>query len=214
MKTKTQKQEDVKKGEELLKKSEAVLLVDFSSTDTKSLSALRRQLKADKNPFFVIKKRLLSIVLKKHEMDLDTKASKAPTGAVFASNMESAASAVYKFFKELEKEGKVTGEKILGAFDVKKKEFMPAANVIAIGQLPPREVLLAQLAGMIAAPVRSFLYILAERANQMGVSHAPVAPMPNETKAESPVEKTAEASTPAPEHSGTAPTGEQSTEKI
>ena len=41
-----------------------------------------------------------------------------------------------------------------------------AAQVVFIGNLPPREVLLAQLLGMIAAPIRSFLYVLDQKSKQ------------------------------------------------
>jgi ribosomal protein L10 len=170
MKTKAQKSEDLKKGEDLLGKSEAVLLVDFSGTNTKDLGTLRQELKKQENPFFVIKKRLLGILLKKRSIEFDAKSDdmKASMGTVFASNLESAAGSIYRFFKGLEKEKKIEGNKILGGFDLGKKEFMAKERVIAIGQLPVREVLLAQLAAMIAAPVRSLLYIMKERAAQKG----------------------------------------------
>ncbi|MEY4731682.1 MAG: hypothetical protein RL681_628 [Candidatus Parcubacteria bacterium] len=166
MKTKIQKQEEVTKGEGLFKKSEAVLFVDFSKVRTADLRNLRTELKKAGNPLFVMKKRLLAIVLKKNGLTWETKDMKTQVGAVFASSLEAAAQSVYKFFKALEKEKKIDGAKILGGFDVKKGIFMPAPDVSAIGSLPPREVLLAQLAMMIAAPVKTLLYILDQKAKQ------------------------------------------------
>jgi ribosomal protein L10 len=40
---------------------------------------------------------------------------------------------------------------------------MDAAQVIYIGKLPPREVLLGQLLGMLASPIRSFMYLLDQK---------------------------------------------------
>ena len=168
MKTKAQKQEAVQAGEVLFKKSEAVLFIDFAKVKTVDLRLLRQELKKAGNPLFVMKKRLLELVLKKHEMAWQSREMKTQVGAVFASSLEAAAASVYKFFKGLEKEKKIEGARMLGGFDLKKKAFMPAPEVTAIGSLPPREVLLAQLAMMIQAPVKQLLYVLDQKAKQAG----------------------------------------------
>ena len=38
-----------------------------------------------------------------------------------------------------------------------------------IGKLPSREVLLAQVAGMLAAPIKMFLYVLNEKAKMVEI---------------------------------------------
>lgn len=166
MKTKSQKQEELKQGEELLQKSEALIFVDFSKVKTSDLRNLRRELKASGNPLFVIKKRLLNLVLKGKELPFKEEQFKTSLATVFASNLEAAASAVYKFFKFLEAEKKIEGQKILGGYDAKKGDLIEAERVIFIGSLPPREVLLAQLLGLLAAPIRSLLYVLSEKSKQ------------------------------------------------
>ena len=65
---------------------------------------------------------------------------------------------IYKFFKEFEKKG----FKILGLYDLLEKKFSDAETVKMIGQLPPKEILLAQLVGTIAAPIRTLMYVLQE----------------------------------------------------
>ncbi len=165
MKTKQQKAEELKEGEALLNKSEAVLFFDFSKVKTSDLRNLRRELKASGNPLFIIKRRLLALLLKKQNEELEA-LPKASIATVFVSNIESAAASVYKFFSALEKEKKVEAGKILGGYDAKAKIMIPKERVMMIGQLPPREILLAQLLGMIAAPIRSFLYVLSEKSKQ------------------------------------------------
>ena len=173
MKTKAQKQEERDKGRTLLGKSQAVLLVDFSKVKTSALRSLRQELKNNQSPMLVIKKRLLSILLKEKGLSSDElRASggmKAPLGTIFASNLEQAAGFVYRFFAALEKEKKVDSAKVklLGGYDLSKNEFIPAERAVFIGQLPPREVLLAQLLYMLAAPIRSFLYVLDQRAKKI-----------------------------------------------
>ena len=160
MKTKLQKQENLKTGEGMFSKSEALIFVDFKNVKTADLRMLRQELKKTESPLFVIKKRLLGVLLKKHGIEFDGSQFKTSVGTVFASNLEKAASSVHAFFKKLQVEKRGDVKKILGGYDVKKKDFVPAERMIFIGGLPPREVLLAQLASMIAAPVRSLLYVL------------------------------------------------------
>lgn len=168
MKTKSQKQEELNKGRNLMEKSRAVFLIDFSKIKTADLRSLRRELKKASSPMLVFKKRLLGILFKEKGLELPIGNIKAPTAGVFASNLEEAAGFIYRFFKNLEKEKKVesVNTKIIGGYDLERKEFISTDRVIFIGQIPPREVLLAQLLGMLAAPIRSFLYILDQKSKQ------------------------------------------------
>jgi len=132
---------------------------------------LRQELKKGGNPLLVIKKRLLGLILKEKGIEFDSREFKTSVGTVFVSNLENAASSIYKFFKGLETDKKIdvkAGEKILGGYDLKEKSAIDAARIVFIGQLPPREILLAQLLGMIAAPIKSLLYILDQKAKKVG----------------------------------------------
>lgn len=166
MKTKEQKSVEVKKGEDLFRESKAVLLIDFAKVRTADLRLLRQELKNSGNPLLIMKKRLLDVVFKKNGLAWERGDMKTQVGAVFASSLENAAASVYKFFKGLEKEKKIDKVKILGGFDLGAKLFMPAADVTTIGSLPPREILLAQLAMMIQAPVKQLLYVLDQKAKR------------------------------------------------
>ncbi len=163
MKSRQQKQEELKKGKELLEKSQFLIFTDFTKITAESLRRLRRELKEVGANFLVIKKRLLNILLKEKGLDFDTTKHKISMGTVFAPDIEKSAGSVFKLFKELG----VEKEKILGGYDVKNKTAIEPEKVLMIGQLPSREVLLAQLAGMIAAPIRSFLYVLKEKSKMV-----------------------------------------------
>lgn len=168
MKTKSQKQEELDRGRKLLAKSQAVLLIDFGKVKNADLRKLREELKKAGSPMLVIKKRLLGLLFKEKNLELPVGDMKAPLGTVFAADLEEAAGSVYRFFAGLEKDKKVEAAKakLLGGYDLGKKEFIPAEQAVFIGQLPPREVLLAQLLGMLAAPIRSFLYVLDQKSKQ------------------------------------------------
>ena len=71
MKTKVQKQEELKKGQELFGKSEAVVFIDFSKVKTANLRNLRQELKKSGNPLLVIKKRLLNLIFKEKNLPFE-----------------------------------------------------------------------------------------------------------------------------------------------
>ncbi len=170
MKSKQQKSGELERGKMLAKESAALLFIDCASVGTKDLVKLRRELKEKGSPLLVMKKRLVGLLLKERGADVDLKRFKTSTGTVFVTNLESAASSVYQFFRGLEKEKKISakggsalggeGLHILGGYDLAASMPIDAAKIIFIGKLPPREVLLAQLLGMIAAPIKSLLYIM------------------------------------------------------
>src|SRR3989344_1368399 len=171
MKTKQQKQAELNEGKKLLEKSQILIFTDFSKVATADIRKLRQQLSEVKAKYFVIKKRLLGLLLKEQGIELDVKGLGSQIGTIFSeSDVEKASAPVYKFFYGIGGDTKATRaesiKKIVGAYDLKKKNFFESKDVVFIGQLPPREVLLGQLFGMIAAPISSLLYVLNERAKQ------------------------------------------------
>jgi len=171
MKTKTQKGEELKTGKKFLEKSQVLIFTDFSKVKTSDIRKLRQQLKEVQAKYFVIKKRLLGLILKEQGIEVDVKGLGTQVGTIFSeTDIEKSSAPVYKFFYGIggdTKAGRAESvKKIVGAYDLKKKNFIEAKDVLFIGQLPSREVLLGQLFGMIAAPISSLLYVLNERAKQ------------------------------------------------
>jgi large subunit ribosomal protein L10 len=163
MKTKAQKQEALDRAKELLKTSQTLIFTDFSRISSEDLRQLRRRANEANAKMFVLKKRLLKIALKEKGIDPQLEDNKTSVGAIFSpSSIEDTSAPVFKFFKEL----KLENEKILGGWDLVKNEYLSGATVAMIGNLPPREVLLGQLVGMLASPIRSFLFVLSEKSKQ------------------------------------------------
>ena len=171
MKTKVQKQEELADAKKLLDDAQSLVFADFTKVTAEDLRKFRRELAASGAKFLVIKKRLLGLLLKERGIDVDLSQYKTSIGTVFApAGIETAASPAFKFFKGLEiPEGQpkdLWTKHLVGGYDIAANLPVDAAKVLYIGNLPPREVLLAQLLGMLAAPIRSFLYVLDQKSKQ------------------------------------------------
>jgi large subunit ribosomal protein L10 len=180
MKTRAQKEQELANARTLFEKSESLIFADFSKITAEDLRKLRIELKKAGANFLVIKKRILSILLKEKGIDVDLKQFKTSVGTIFSEvDAEHIAGPAFKFFSGMEvPEGApkdVWIKKILAGYDINGKTAMDAEQIIYIGKLPPREVVLAQLLGMLAAPIRSFLYILDEKSKMGGAQPVAVA---------------------------------------
>ncbi len=164
MKTKAQKIEAVAEGMAAIKKSETLVFANFGGVNVEELKKFRRALKETGAKFSIMKKRLMRVMFEKLGIDFNPEQFKAQVGNVLApKGITDVASIVYKFSRETLGANKKERFAILGAFDMLGKKFMDGAEVKMIGQLPSREVLLGQLMGTIAGPMRAFLYVLSEK---------------------------------------------------
>ena len=171
MKTKAQKGEELARAKALLDKSEALVFTDITKVGAEDVRRFRSELKKNGANFLVIKKRLLALLLKERGIDVDLKKFKMSVGTIFSEKgADTVAGPAFRFFSGLEiPEG---GDKnmwvkhLLGGYEMKDALPMDAAQVVFIGKLTPREVLLAQLLGMLASPIRSFMYLLDQKAKR------------------------------------------------
>lgn len=163
MKTKAQKQEVIEEAKTLIAEGGGAVFTDVTSVTVAQLMKLRRAVRAEGGRMVVCKKRLLGVAMRDSGMPFDSNDYEGAVGVVFApTGVEGMSGPVVKFFKEM----KLEKEKVLGGYDFAAKEAVAKDTVLFIGTLPPREVVLAQLMGMLQAPVRSFLYILQQKSQQ------------------------------------------------
>lgn len=164
MKTREQKKQIISETEKLINESSNVAFVDFSGVSVSDIQTLRRSLKALGATMKIIKKKLLRVSFEKKGVDFDPEQFESQLGTIFSSaQINEVLSPVAKFLKEKEKQG----FRILGAYDLSEKRFMDSEMAKMIGQLPPREILLAQLVGMLAAPMKMFLYVLDQKSKKV-----------------------------------------------
>lgn len=170
MKTKAQKQEDLKKAKDRLTKSKTLLFADFAKMPAEDLRKLRREMTSAGASFSVVKKRLLNVLFKQEGIDYDARAFDGSVGTIFAEGtVDTVSGPLYRFLHAIGADAKAREEsvkRILGGYDLGAKSALDAATVTRIGTLPPREVLLAMLLGMLAAPIHSFLYLLDQKSKQ------------------------------------------------
>jgi large subunit ribosomal protein L10 len=171
MKSKAQKQEELNEARGLLEKSQALVFTDFTKVTAEKVRQFRRELTKADADFLVIKKRLLSILLKEKGIDVDLAQFKISVGTIFSrGDVEKIAGPAFAFFSKLEvPEGgakDVWVKHLLGGYDLVKKEPLDGAQMVYIGKLPPRDVVLSQLLGILSAPIRSFLYVLDQKSKQ------------------------------------------------
>ena len=175
MLTKEQKKKVIGDAAEYIKKSQNIVFADFGGVGVEGVKKLKRELKKalpagrQAAPVFkVTKKTLLKLAFKEIGLDFDPLQFKAQLGAVFVpGDLNSVASQIYKFSKDLAKEKK--NFQILGNYDVSNKNFMTADEFLIIAKLPSREILLAQLVGVLAGPIRAFMHIVDQLSKKVPV---------------------------------------------
>ena len=159
--TKNQKTDIIKEGSTDLDKANALIFTDFTGTSVSDLGQLRSDLRENDSKLKVIKKRLLKIVFGEKKVDVDPVNFEGTLGTVFVSGgLSETAGSLYRFSKTHEK------FKLLGGYDLAKKELISEKDINAIGSLPPRKELLGQVVGTIAAPLRALMYILSEKSKK------------------------------------------------
>lgn len=162
MKTKAQKAQKIEEGSKIIAEKNTVIFTDFTGTPVNEMNNFRKSLHELETKFEVFKKRLFRVALEKSGFEFNPETLDGQLGVVYSDKaIDEIAGAVYKFAK-----GKKTF-KILGGLYLKEKKFVDGPEVEAIGKLPSRDVLIAQVVGTIAAPMSAFLYVLGERAKKI-----------------------------------------------
>ena len=127
--------------------SEAAILTEYRGLTVAELAALRRVLRAAGGDYKVYKNTLVKLAVSGGRHEALAPLLEGPTAIAFVSGEVSAAAKALRdyarTYPSLVIKGGLHGEGFLSAQEL---------NVLA--ELPPRDVLLAQLAGAIAAPLR------------------------------------------------------------
>lgn len=162
MKTKQQKQVELEKNLTDLKSSQTVIFTDYTGVATKDLESFKKDLYKENAKFRVTRKRLLRVALEKSEIAVNPEDFEGQLGVVW-SPKESVETAgmVYKFAKTNDK------FKVLAGYDLAAGEVLGIDYLTKLSTLPSREVLLGQLVGMIAAPIKMTMLVLKERAKKL-----------------------------------------------
>ena len=144
-----------------INKAPAVYLTDFTGLDVKSMTALRRSIKASGAEYLVVKNRLAKLAFAETELPDVSESLEGPTGMVFGyADAVAPAKAISDFAKEHDKKPVFK----LGIMD---DRVLQAEQVEVIAQLPSRDVLYSMLAGVLEAPMAALASALEAKLQEM-----------------------------------------------
>ena len=154
MKTRTQKEESVKKLTENFSKAKSVVFTDYRGMTMNQLSDLRNKLTEVDASFNITKNTLVSIALKEADLKSEGKeVAQGPTATLFAYGDEiTPIKALTKALKD-NQVGIIKGGFLNG-------EFMDAASITKLSTLPSKLELQAKVVGTLAAPLTGMLNVL------------------------------------------------------
>ena len=157
--TREQKQNILKDLTDKFSRAKAAILVDFNKLSVTKTMELRRLLKQIGAEYKVAKKTLINRILKSGDykgVNLDD--LKTQVGVVFSyDDPVPAANSIFKFSKISAKGGN-EALKILGGF--LGFNWQEREKIIALAQLPSREVLISRVVGAVAAPLSGLVTVL------------------------------------------------------
>ncbi len=145
----TDKETFVVEFQERLERSTVLYLTDFSGLDVKAMTRLRDRLHESGAEYFVVKNRLVLRALQGLEEELPDLSEhlKGPTGVIVSeAGPVEPAKALSEFAKE-------HGDRPAFKVGVLDRKIVEAAQFTRLAKLPPREQLLAELAGALQAPL-------------------------------------------------------------
>lgn len=191
MKSKTQKEKEVAKSTVLADDAKALVFVNFSQTPVSLVDELKASLRDIGATFKVMKKTLFGLVFKQKNINVDVLGMSGQIATVFSTNdIVDAAGTVYRFTKA--HKDALPGFAMVAGYDIQSGTLYDAAGILELGKLPSRDVLLAQLLGMLNAPIRSFAVVLSEIAKQKEEGAPAVEPVASDEKAETAPEESVE----------------------
>ncbi len=157
----TDKESFVADLRERIDRAPVVYFTDFSGLDVKSMTKLRRTLRANGAEYVVVKNRLAKRAFDSTELPNISDSLQGPTGVVFGyDDAVGAAKVLSEFAKEHDSKPVFK----LGILDEK---VIQAEQIDRIAKLPPKEQLLAELAGAMEAPMAMLAAALGAKVQEM-----------------------------------------------
>lgn len=143
----------IEQAKDWYSRSAGVVFTDYRGLTVKELQSLRKQLGAKGGEIHVIKNTLFKIAIGDDAQALSNEFNSGPTAVAFIYENEAECAKVLTDFAKSSKKLQIKGGLIAGkSFDT--------AQVEALSKLPPREILIAQVIGAIAAPLSNLVGVI------------------------------------------------------
>ena len=167
------KRESVAELREALAGSRTLIISEYRGLTVKEIAEIRRALNKQSVTYRVVKNRLLRIAAQDTIGEALSPLLTGPTAIAFGADESATAKAVIdatRPYKVVTITGAVLGDRAISADAVR-----------SLANLPPREVLLAKLAGGMQAPVATLAGLLAANIRNLGYALAQVRDQKNES---------------------------------
>lgn len=136
-------------------------LTDFTGLDVKSMTVLRQKLRENGAEYVVAKNRLVRLALAETDLPDLSEALQGPTGVVFGfDDAVMPAKALTEFAKEHD-------DRPVFKVGVLENKILEPAQIDRLAKLPPKEQLLAELAGAMQAPLAALAGALEGKLQEM-----------------------------------------------
>lgn len=146
---------------EKLGSAKAFYLTDFTGLSVKKMTTLRARMRAEGVEYLVVKNTLALRALEGLELPAVGEFFKGPTGLVIGrEDAVTAAKVLNDFAKENDDRPSVK-------VGVVERQQLDPEEVGRLAKLPPRDDLLAELAGAMQAPLSQFVFLLQGKLNEM-----------------------------------------------
>jgi large subunit ribosomal protein L10 len=156
-----EKQAIVEQLSEKLLGANAFYLTDFTGLNVKSITDLRRRLRQAGIEYLVVKNTLAERALEGSDLPDIAEFFRGPTALVIGrEDPVTPAKVLADFAKEHDNKPTVKA-------GVVERKAITAEQVDALAKLPPREVLLAQLAGVLEAPMAQLAWMMQAKLYEM-----------------------------------------------
>lgn len=203
---------------ERLAESSSVLVTEYRGLSVKAMADLRRSLRPAGGTYKVYKNTLVRRAANEAGFDLDEHLV-GPTALAFTGTAPDGSPGDVVSVAKVLKEFARTNPALVVKGGLLDGATLDADQVRRLADIEPREVLLAKLAGLMAAPMtqfagllqavpRNFAYGLKALIEQGGADGAPASPAPAETVADSPADDEAAPADPVDEVAASEPTPE------
>ena len=146
---------------EKLRNAPVLYLTDFSGLDVKSMTVLRQRLKDSGAEYLVVKNRLVKLAVADLDLPDISEALLGPTGVILGyEGIVEPAKAVRDFAKEHD-------DRPVFKLGVLDNKVVSAVEIGRLAKIPPREQLLAELAGALEAPMAALAGALEGKLQEM-----------------------------------------------
>lgn len=158
--TREEKEQLVQEYVELLRNSRAMIVTDYRGLSVTAITKLRREIADADGQFMVVKNRLFRLAMKEVGMEIPDDIMTGPVAAGFCyGDVPPVAKALTEFAKE--------SEILVVRGGLMDENFMTLDEVKAIADLPPLEVVRAQLLGVLGGPASNVAGIFASGVRQV-----------------------------------------------